>query len=337
MKELIKKIIITSKPINLFYVFILRLLNGKSKKESVKRSQLSIFDYQSVIAEIPLYPTDLVIDNNFYGLSHCLQKFMNKKIALNSYIEHGLVLGSLVKQDAIKWCVPKIMTLSSTRENYIRKVTSKPVLKIGPYIHYADDLLLEEVFNTLKQDLGKILTVFPSHSIKNIETAFNNEELISYIESKKDDFDTVVICLYWRDALNKKLVDSYVNKGYKIVSAGHVHDLNFLSRLKSIIKLSDFAISNSVGTHIGYITFLEKPQIIVGQTIDYTINKSDSRAFDQRDHKATETLNAETEEILLAFNTYSFDITNQQIKVADKYWGFSDIKKPEEIEGFIKN
>ncbi len=30
-------------------------------------------------------------------------------------------------------------------------------------------------------------------------------------------------------------------------------------------------------------------------------------------------MNAETEEILIVFNTYSFDITNQQIKVADKY------------------
>jgi hypothetical protein len=337
MKELIKKIIITSKPINRLYVFVLRLLNAKSKNEIIKRSQLGIFDYETVIKEIPLYPTDLVIDNNFYGLSYWLQKFMNKNLPLNAYIEHGLVLGSLVKEDAINWCVPKIITLSGSRENHIRKRTSKPVLKIGPYIHYADDLLSEQQFNKLKKELGKILMIFPSHSIKNIESEFNNKELITYIESKKHDFDSVVICLYWRDAHNKTLVDSYVNMGYRIVSAGHLHDINFLARLKSIIKLSDFVISNSAGTHIGYITYLEKPQIIIGQTIDYNIDKNDNRAFDQRNDEATETMNVETEEILMAFKTYSFDITDQQIRVTDKYWGFRDIKKPEDIEYFITN
>lgn len=337
MKELVKKIIITSKLINMFYVFVLRLLNRGSKNEIAKRGKLSIFDYQGIIEEIPLYPNDIVIDNNYYGLSYWLKKYMNNKQPLNSYIEHGLVLGSLVKQDGINWCVPKIMTLSAKRENYINKGTSKPVLTIGPYIHYADDLLSEEEFNKHKQDLGKTLMVFPSHSIKNIETEFNNDELITYIESKRDDFDSVAICLYWRDAMNEALVNSYVNKGYKILSAGHIHDLNFLARLKSIIKLSDFAISNSVGTHIGYITFLGKPQVIIGQIIDYKIDKNDSRAFDQRNLNDVKTLNAETEEILMAFKNYSLDISKHQMEVVDKYWGISDIKQPKEIEDFIRN
>ncbi|MFK7832208.1 MAG: hypothetical protein AB8B52_02930 [Winogradskyella sp.] len=335
MKELIKKIIISSKPINLFYVWVLRLLNGKSKDEFLRRRQLSIFDYKSVIAELPLYPTDLVIDNNFYGLSYWLQKYMRKNLALNAYIEHGLVLGSLVKQDAIKWNTANIITLSATRENYINNVTSKPVLKIGPYINYADDLLSADDFKKVKQSLGKTLIIFPSHSIKNIETAFNNDELINDIESKKQDFDTVLVCLYWRDALNEDLVASYVNKGYRIVSAGHVHDINFLSRLKSIIKLSDYAISNSAGTHIGYITFLGKPQMIIGQTIDYNINKNDNRAFDQRNNKDNDTMNAETEEILKVFSTDTATITDKQMEVVTKYWGLDELKSPQQIEDFI--
>ena len=335
MKELIKKIIITSKPINLIYVFVLRLLNSKSKDEFLRRRQFSIFDYKNVIEELPLYPTDLVIDNNFYGLSYWLQNYMSKELPLKSYIEHGLVLGTLVKKDAIKWNTANIITLSATRENYIKKRTSKPVLKIGPYINYADDLLSEEDFKKVKQDLGKTLMIFPSHSIKNIETAFNNDELITYIESKKQGFDAVVVCLYWRDALNETLVASYVNKGYRIMSAGHVHDINFLARLKSIIKLSDYVISNSVGTHIGYITFLEKPQIIIGQTIDYNINKNDNRAFDQRNNTDNDTMNAETEEILNAFSNTTMDITDTQIEVVTKYWGLDELKSPQEIENFI--
>ena len=326
-----------NKPPKTLSNYVRRILHIKSKKEIVTRSELSIFDYKKVIEEIPLYPTDIVIDNNFYGLSYWLQKYMGTKTPLNAYIEHGLVLGSLVKEDAVKWCVPKIMTISGTRENHISKKTSKPVLKIGPYIHYADDLLSEEVFKKLKQELGKTLMVFPSHSIKNIEANFNNNELITYIESKKVDFDSVAICMYWRDALNKELVASYVNKGYKIVSAGHVHDINFLSRLKSIIKLSDFVISNSVGTHIGYITFLEKPQMILNQTVNYKVDKNDQRAFTQRTKKNLEALEEETAEILESFHSYSYQISQQQVKTVEKYWGLSELKTKNELLEFIIN
>ncbi|MFT4800402.1 MAG: hypothetical protein ACI93N_000160 [Flavobacteriaceae bacterium] len=318
-------------------MFLLRLLNRTSKKEILTRSQLSIFDYKKIIDEIPLYPTDIVIDNNYYGLSYCLQKYMETKKPLNAYIEHGLILGSLVKEDAIDWCVPKIMTLSETRENHIRKKTSKVVFKIGPYIHYADDLLSEQKFQKLKQELGMTLVVFPSHSIKNIETDFNNNDLITFIKSKEVDFDAVVICLYWRDALNKDLVKSYTNKGYKITSAGHINDINFLPRLKSIIKLSDFVISNSVGTHIGYITFLEKPQMILNQIVNYKVDKNDQRAFTQRTKKNLETLEEETSEILESFHSYSYQISQQQIKTVEKYWGLSELKTKNELLEFIIN
>lgn len=337
MKEFVKKIIITIKPINIFYVIVMRCLNKKSKKMTEERSQLSIFDYQSAIEDMPLYPADLVHDNNYYGLSYWLQKFMNKKSPLNSYIEHGLVLGSFVKTDAIEWCVPKIMTLSETRANHIRKMTSKPVLKIGPYIHYADDLLSEQDFNKLKQKEGKILLVFPSHSIKNVETLFNNNDLITFIESKKDDFDSIIICLYWRDALNKELVESYINKGYKITSAGHIHDPNFLSRLKSIIKLSDFVLSNSVGTHIGYITYLNKPQMIFEQKVDYNVSKNDTRTFTQRNEENFDTAVVEMNEIIKAFDSFSYEITSHQRDVINKYWGLSELKTKNELLDFIIN
>jgi hypothetical protein len=335
MKELIKKIIITSKPINLLYVFVLRLLNKTSKQEILKRSQLSIFDYESTIEDMALYPTDPVIDNNFYGLNHWLQKYMGKKLPLNSYIEHGFILGSLVKNDAKKWWTPKIITFGSAREDHIKKVTSKPVLKIGPYIHYADDFLSDLEFKAHKQDLGKTLTVFPSHSIKNVESLFNNNDLISFIESKEVDFDTVIICLYWRDALNKELVQSYLNKGYRITSAGHIHDTNFLARLKSIIKLSDFVVSNSVGTQNGYITYLNKPQMIIEQKVDYNVSKNDTRTFTQRNDENFNTAVVEMNNIIQAFDSFSFEITSHQRDVIHRYWGLNQLKSPEEIENFI--
>ena len=75
MKEILKKIIIGNKVINYIYVFFLRFVNYKSKKEMTKRSQYSLFDYKNVVKSLELYPEDIVIDNNYYGISFWLKKY----------------------------------------------------------------------------------------------------------------------------------------------------------------------------------------------------------------------------------------------------------------------
>lgn len=337
MKERIKYLIISNEFVNKLYVFTLRLINRKSKLEIYNRSKFSIFDYQNIISEISIYPTDIVLDNNYYGLSIALQKYLGKIKPLNAYIEHGLFLGSIVKKDAIDWCVPNIITLSEKRKQYLKKKTSKNIIKIGPYIHYVNDFLEQDAFGQYKRELGKTLLVFPSHSIKNIETDFNSEDLIIFLKSIQNDFDTVIICLYWRDALNKDLVASYKNCGFKIISAGHINDTNFLSRLKSIIKLADFVVSNNIGTHIGYVHYLKKPQMIFKQKVNYKVHKNDHRAFSQRNELDLSTLEFESTEIENNFNKYTYTISSKQNAVVEKYWGISEIKSKEALTNALFN
>ncbi|MBG7612790.1 hypothetical protein IU405_11085 [Polaribacter sp. BAL334] len=337
MKEKIKSFIITHKIINILFVIGLRLIHRKSKKEINIRSNISIFDYKKIISEIPQYPTDIVIDNNYYGLSVSLKKYLANDKPLNAYIEHGLFLGSIVKKDSIDWCVSKIITLSEIRKNHIKKKTTKNVIKIGPYIHYVDDFLKEDTFCHHKNDIGKTLLVFPSHSIKNLATDFNNDELITFLKSVQNEFDTVIICLYWRDALNQNLVKTYENCGFKITSAGHINDIFFLSRLKSIIKLADFVVSNSVGTHIGYVNYLKKPQMILRQKVNYKVSKNDHRAFSQRNQSDLNTLESETKEIENSFKKYTFNISSKQNEVIEKYWGISEIKTKEALSNALSN
>lgn len=83
-----------------------------------------------------------------------------------------------------------------------------------------------------------------------------------------------LIYLYWKDAVLGKDKE-YMDNGFTIVTAGYQSDFRFLKRLKTFIKLSDFTMSNAVGTHVGYCVVLDKPHYIFSQKISY---KSDLNA-----------------------------------------------------------
>lgn len=55
-----------------------------------------------------------------------------------------------------------------------------------------------------------------------------------------------------------------------MTTAGHQLDINFLNRLKTIILLSDYTCSNSIGTHTGYCVYLGKPHLVINpvQTLE---------------------------------------------------------------------
>ena len=228
--------------------FVLTLINEfYSLKNSYRFQQiiaenknLTIFDYKNLIKPIPYAPTDLVIDNNLYGLSYTLKKYagLNVSRSLNASIEHGVFFGNLVRKDDRIYPVNSIVTYGPRRIKHLKEGNiNKTIIPIGPYIHYASPLLTDEQFRKLKSELGKVLLVFPSHGIIGADSSYNINDFIAEIERIKVDYDSVLISLYWTDALNTTLVANYIEKGYKIVTSGHRFDLNFLSRETCIILL----------------------------------------------------------------------------------------------------
>jgi hypothetical protein len=86
---------------------------------------------------------------------------------------------------------------------------------------------------------------------------FDTKEFLKIIEEKRKGFDSVIVCLYFKD-IQLGRANEYIEKGYKVTTAGHINDACFLNRLKTIIELSDYIISNGVGSHIAYGLYLNK-------------------------------------------------------------------------------
>lgn len=300
----------------------------------------SIFDYSTLAQAIPYAPSDLVIDNNLYGLSYTLKQYAGIDVtrSLDATIEHGVFFGNLVRQDDRIYPVKSIVTYGHRRVAHLQQgAINKEIIPIGPYIHYASSLFSVEDFMELKKRLGKVLLVFPSHAIIGISTGYNLKNFIAEIERVRKEFDTVLISLYWLDALNTQLVSMYEEHGYTVVTSGHRFDLNFLSRQRSIIELADYTMSNSSGTHVGYCIHLNKPHYIFRQKIDYLYqNKSaEKHIISSRTNDNELSRQKELEEVCSFFDVDLRTITPEHKAVVEEFWGTSFIKTPEELRASL--
>lgn len=334
VSDVLKSTIIKHKVLIWGMNFIFKIKNKKHFFHCHKeRSGCSIFDYEWLAQPIPYYPMEKVIENNYYGIGKILRDYVSSYKCLDSYIEHGVFLGSLIHPWEDEWNVSSIITCSRIRKNYIVKARpDKKVITVGPYIHYATPYYLLPELNRIKNQLGRVLLVFPSHSVKNVSVDYDIDQFIDFIESIKHNYDTVLVSLYWLDVLNKIICNKYLSKGYRIVTAGNRFDMDFLSRLKSIMQLADDTISNSVGTHVGYCIYLDKPHYIFQQDIHYkAVSKVEEERFHNVRSKEDFLITAEKEEkeIEYAFRVFTpGKISVEQIQVVDKYWGISEIKTP---------
>lgn len=319
----------------LLYQFM-QLRAGVWEKECENRAGYPLTDYQGLAAPLPLGANHPIIDNNLYGLNDVLKSYGGlSEINHRIFFEHGLVFGGYVQKHIIDSFAQSVLTFSDYRENYLRK-TSKAIIKIGPYIHYASPLLSEHQFREVKNEMGRVLLVFPSHSIKVLSAEFDIQEFIEHIQLMKRQYDNVIVSLYWKDIELGKAIP-YVNAGFKVMTAGHINDRYFLPRLKSIISLADMTMSNEIGTHVGYCIYMKKPHYIYKQhTEKKSIHQEAHVESGQRSGKEMDQLQAAKDLLSSNFSKFEETITTEQLRIINEIWGLDHVKSSEEIKKALR-
>ncbi|WP_240055529.1 hypothetical protein [Bacteroides uniformis] len=235
-------------------------------------------------------------------------------------IEHGLYVDDYVPMAA--WCktTKRIMTFSNIRVKGLGSL-HKPVIAIGPYIHYAECMLNSEEMNSLKKELGKTLLFFPTHTCCEGGLEYEIHCMIDELLELKEKlgFDTVIVNMYYLDENKNGFGDLYNKAGFKVTTAGHQLDINFLNRLKTIILLSDYTCSNSIGTHTGYCVYLGKPHLVINPV------------------QTLEEVNPLWRDLWETFEKDSSQAQVDKRLLASKYWGFDCIKSREEMRALLIN
>ena len=306
-----------------------RLKNPSFPASVKERSSYSVFDYNKVGAPLPKYYEEICTDNNSFGIGHCLREYAGySKGRVNGWIEHGYFWADVVSSLATKSFTKTIMTFGSHRVRVNQDLLpQKRVIAIGPYIHYAPDYLSPQEFNTLKEEVGRTLLVFPVHSGTGMNTDYDVEELFKYIDSISNGFDTIIFSLFWSD-----ITEEYVNrlkehKKVRIACSGHRYDWNFLSRQKTLIKLSDATMSNGLGTNLVYCTYLGKPHWLVNQEVSRSAQNSSGIAH-LNYIKNNANNSSIKEEFLEQFSQYSESLTETQYNLCRDTFGFNSVLEP---------
>jgi hypothetical protein len=280
---------------------------------------------------IPFHPNP---ESNLFGHIQVFKKYINFKSDLfNIHIQHGVILGGLVQDIMKSSFANKIITYSENRKNIIKQETKKNVISVGPYIRYAFNRMSNKDFENLKSSFGKTLLVFPAHSsVDRTKISFDQLSLVSEINRivNKHGIKTVLVNLFYSDC-NKELIDYYEQYGYKVCSAGFWLSENFLPNLRTIIELSDFTMSNRVGTHIGYCLALNKPHYIYRQNHNEEfIGKKGQEDLEQTLTNEYYT-KLDSDKIETPFLNENFAISAEQIKIVNEFWGNEIYYSPEEM------
>lgn len=332
-KKTIRKKIVSNSWLLEVVNYLLRKKNKKNYINLLKNcSENNLFEIKNTAIQFPLYPFDFVIDNQMYGLGKTLRTYANSNNPITSYIEHGLFFGNHIQFDEFDYFSNKIITFSEKRKKHLQdRGCKKNVITIGPYIKYSKSFLGEEKLEALKKELGSVLLVFPPHSTKNLTANYNIDRFIKEIENVDKDFDNTVICLYWADVKNKKLLSKFSDKNFRITTAGHKYNPNFLSRLKSIIEISDMTMSGGIGTHIGYCVSMGKPHYIFNAKNEYKSNNSSGQESIE-ETKENSIRENEIREVMSVFEVYENSITEKQFGIVEKYWGLRNHLSPDEMK-----
>lgn len=281
------------------------------------------------------YENVAIVDSNeYYGHEYWLKKYSSFNDPIYGLIEHGVYFGKNKNKvgNEREYLLKNIITFGDYREEMIKEAFPEHnVIKIGPRIAYANTDL--ELLNGLNKesDGEKVLTLFPAHSSVDHKCRYDVDHLISKAKEIMDERKIKIlrVCLKEQDMVNGN-ADLFKERGCKIVTAGSA-SIQFLPRLRAIILSSYITMSNSLGTHLGYCIYLNKPHYLIHQ--DMCMDGIQNASFN---NEVYNTYKNEEKIFIEAFDRDNGEcITEEQYKLCDFYWGFGYVRKPSELHKLL--
>lgn len=318
------------KKISVFYY------NIKSLFDFSHDASNELFDYGKIInGRKSFYNSEYYRSNNSYGIASILREYSGFGHPINACIEHGLYWGDFYfKHEVLRSGLKGVLTFGEKRIRVLEKVSDVPIKAIGPYIIYANKLMDDIELNRIKKENGKTLLVIPTHSAERVKMVYDQESLIESIKqiAKDHNFKTIIVCLYYKDLLNK-MQRIYEDNGFIVVTAGYEMDPIFLKRLRTFIELSDYTISNDVGTHIGYCIALGKPHLLISQRVEYKPDAS----VDLENIITTNDVVEDKRIFRKIFEEWTDQIQQEQIEIVKKYWGTDYVRSADEMRELLES
>lgn len=302
-------------------------------REIQKRLKLPVTDIEDLSKHINMfypYTYELQPINDWYGHATVLKKFLGlpKIYQFKFIIEHGTYFSTQVADIELESNLPSFLTYSLYRAKILKKYRPH-TYAIGPLIHYASHYLTEDELKKEKKRSGKTLLFFPSHSLIGLTNEYDMDWSYKKIKAISKGFDTIRVCIYWKDVLLGKH-KYYQSKGLECITAGHILDPQFLPRVKSIIETADLTISNDASSPLSYCIYMGKPHIIFYQRPQMIGRRYFKKVMS--DYWKSDPY----KQVVKEFSKISFFITKKQHELMNYYCGTSNIKSKSELKKIVQ-
>ncbi len=273
--------------------------------------------------------------NDFYGHAALLKKYtgLPSNYQLKAAIEHGPFPPTWAWDMDINSLLPAMLIYGPLRYQILKEKTNKALFSIGPTILYASHYMDAHTLSMEKKRIGKMLLVFPNHSTHHVDAYYDIHKYCRRIEQVGKEFDTVMICIYWKDVL-RGVAETYIEHGFECVTAGHMYDPRFLSRLKCFIELATVSASANTGTQIPFCIAMGKPHFLLYNKAEHraSVEKILKRDIPEKSEKNRAWINKLQE----AFAEIRSDVSQNQVEIANRYWGMSEYKTSAEMESIFQ-
>lgn len=278
-----------------------------------------------------LETTEYHVTNDYYGNAATLKKFagLSNLYSIKAAVEHGpeLSRGSTVWSCDTKSLVPGFIVCAQQRVSSLRAATNKMLFAVGSFVQYASLCVSEQEFIEERKRCGRTLLLMPGHSTHWNEVLFDIDKSCEYVKKIAVNYDTVKVCLGWKDVLNG-FAERYISHGFECVTAGHMYDNTFLNRLRTIISLADAVMTNVNGGHVGYSVLLGKPVYIRDEGLTFETRRKDMRDEFRRRMGAIVAYKKEGFDL---FGEFRSEITVDQQEYVDEMWGAQIKRSPEDL------
>lgn len=192
---------------------------------------------------------DVFHGNGYYGMADVYKAYASVPVEtpLNGIMPHGVSLSNTwFWQAEAEAKLPYVYCYPKLRQAVYKKHTNKKIiLSASPFI-YVKTMLEDEP----KPERNGTL-FFPIHSSKCLKMHQDYDELAEQLLALDECYQPVDVCIYWRDYL-AGAAEPFLQRGIKVVSAGHIYDRAFLYRLYMLLLQYQYVSGNELGSHVFY-------------------------------------------------------------------------------------
>jgi len=284
---------------------------------------------ESLCEDRPPSGIEIFRGNAFYGIDQIFKAYagLPEDYALKAVIPHGVSISEqFVWLEEIFNPLPGIFYYPDHAKGKYQINLAKHKLRKKLYPSASPFVYLTELYKSSPQPERKGTIFFPSHSTDLITAQFSIDALIEKLQKLDEIYQPITICLYWRDyQLGRHL--PFQAKGFPVVSAGHINDPLFLSRLYHLLSLHRYAAGNEIGSHLFYAVKSGCSYFLLESgDIKRTAEDSQDIALTVSDFNL-----AKIQEVEDAFRQALPITTPQQQELVDYYLGSRYFQSPESL------